>query len=435
MLPKATLIRLLQLRSFAILGQLLAILIVHLGLDLELPLAANLSVISLLVLINGLFWRQIRTVGDAPQRLVFVHLLVDIAGLTLLLYLNGGYSNPFSALYLLPLALAATLLSSVQVWALTGMAAVGYSLNLFFYIPLPHYHGILGDQFHLHLLGMWLGFIIGAAVIAYFLVSMSRELRRRERALNDAMAVAGKREQLAALGVMAASTAHDLGTPLSTVQMLVEELLEPTEGEPTRARENLQLIKSQVERCNNALRELRFGANRGLLSGDDAIDVEGPVDPVAELESLIDEWSLMSPGLQVEFKPDQDSLPSSPACHRLPAVAVDTLRRGLVAMLDNALDAQADRVAVEYRCSDDTLLLRLTDNGEGVAGHVIESLGEPYLTTRGEGRGLGLYLIAYLVDRLGGSIRVARRAQRGSVAEILLPVHSLRPTGEQQHGR
>ena len=103
-------------------------------------------------------------------------------------------------------------------------------------------------------------------------------------------------------------------------------------------------------------------------------------------------------------------------------------------MLDNALDAQADRVVVEYRCADDTLLLRLTDNGEGVAGHVIENLGEPYLTTRGEGRGLGLYLIAYLVDRLGGSIRIARRAQRGTVAEILLPVLPLRPAGEQQHG-
>jgi two-component system sensor histidine kinase RegB len=168
--------------------------------------------------------------------------------------------------------------------------------------------------------------------------------------------------------------------------------------------------------------------------GDAAADVEDPVDPVAELESLIDEWSLISPGLQVEFKQNYGPLSPSPSCHHLSAVAVDTLRRGLVAMLDNAVDAQADHVAVEYRCSDDTLLLRLTDNGEGVARHVIENLGEPYLTTRGEGRGLGLYLIAYMVDRLGGSIHVARQEQRGSVAEILLPVDRLGPLGMQRHG-
>ena len=430
LLPKATLIRLLQLRSIAIVGQLMAILVARFGLGLDLPLAANFTLISLLALINLLFWYQLRMVSAHPQRLVFAHLLVDIAGLTLLLYLNGGYSNPFSALYLLPLALAATLLPPLQVWVLAGLAVAGYSWNMFFFLPLPHYHGPFGDQFHLHLLGMWFGFVIGAVVIAYFLVGMSRELRRREQVLTHATGVAARREQVAALGALAASTAHNLGTPLSTVQVLVGELLEGCEDGQVEQREALQLIKTQIERCSFALREIRFGAD-GDVSPDNCLGKDiGPVDIAALLRAAINEWSLFSPQLRVEFDAATAGaeIPSSSLLGSIPSATVETLKRGLVALLDNAADAQASYVKVKYEQRDTELVLQLADDGEGVAEQVIDKIGEPYVTTRGGGRGLGLYLLTYLVDRLGGTLSLNNCSEQGTEARITLPVGDRSPS-------
>jgi len=424
LLPKATLIRLLQLRSLAILGQSLTILVAQFGLGLALPLAANFTVITILVLINLLFWRQIRAATANLERLVFSHLLVDIAGLTLLLYLNGGYSNPFSALYLLPLALAATLLPPLYVWVLAGLAVAGYSWNMFFFLPLPHYHGPFGDQFHLHLLGMWFGFVIGAGVIAYFLVGMGRELRRREQALTRATIEAARREQIAALGALAASTAHDLGTPLSTVQLLVGELLELAGDEPTEQRENLLLIKSQIERCSRALREIRFGVDGDLSQDGDPNNGVDAVDMASLLQGSVEEWSLFSPQLRIEFAADpaESGTRSESWPEKIPAAAVETLKRGLVALLDNAADAQATDVKVEYEQGEFELVLRVTDDGEGVVTQIVEKIGEPYVTTRGGGRGLGLYLLTYMVDRLGGRLCLNNLAGRGTVAEITLPL-------------
>ncbi|RLA09287.1 MAG: hypothetical protein DRQ54_03120 [Gammaproteobacteria bacterium] len=432
MISKITLLRLFQLRSLAIAGQLVAILVAQFWLGLDLPLVANFSVIGGLTLINLLLWWQIRLATINPQWLIFGHLLADIVGLTLLLYLNGGYSNPFSALYLLPLAMAAALIPVAQVWMLAGLAVAGYTLNMLFYQPLPHYHGPFGDQFHLHLVGMWLGFVIGAGVIAYFLAGMGRELRRQQQALTQARMLVARREQVAALGALAASAAHELGTPLSTIKVLVGELLETAGGEP---QQNLQLIKSQVDRCSRALGEIRF-----------AVEGDGPVDDnegigLAELATLlqraIDEWSVFSPQVRVEFFGDFTA-PVSPSARRaeeskVSMAAVDALKRGLITVLDNSADAGADNVRAEYLHGDGRVVLRLMDDGEGIASQVIDNIGEPYVTTRGRGRGLGLYLVSYMLDSLGGSLQLTNSVNRGAVAELTIMLHAgLTPTLRDQ---
>ena len=202
----ANLHRLCVLRIIAIVGQIGAVALAITYFDLPVPLAPLCAIVGGLAVFNVATWLWLRHGYQATTRGVFLQLLVDVAALTGLLYFSGGATNPFVFLYLLPLTIAATAVPGHYTWALVAVTIACYSLLMVFFVPLPQEHSH-DAGFGLHVFGMWFGFVLGAALIGYFVVGMGSTLRRQERALAEAREQALRSERLVACNSRIAASA------------------------------------------------------------------------------------------------------------------------------------------------------------------------------------------------------------------------------------
>ena len=174
--------RLLVLRNIAVLGQMLMLLLVVYGLGLDLPARAIGGAIALLALLNLLTWLRLQRTWPVTDAELFAQLLLDVLALTVMLYFSGGSTNPFVLVYLLPITLTAAALPGFYTWIMAAITVACYSLLMTAYRPLPHVYTQHGSDFDLHVLGMWLAFVMSAGLIAYFVVKMSQTLRDRDHA-------------------------------------------------------------------------------------------------------------------------------------------------------------------------------------------------------------------------------------------------------------
>jgi two-component system sensor histidine kinase RegB len=236
------------LRLCAIAGQSAAVLVVAQGLGLAIPeLHLFVGIGALAVFAAGAAWRltQRWPVGE-PETVA--HVAVDTLVLGYLLYFTGGASNPFVTLLLVPIALSAAALSMRGVMAVAALSGLAYLLLLYWYVPLPmlHMHGF--TDFHLHVAGMAVNFVITALMLGFFITRLATALRAqqaevqrvRERALRD--------EGILAIATQAAGAAHEMNTPLSTLRTLLPELRRE-HADDTALAADLALLETQVERC------------------------------------------------------------------------------------------------------------------------------------------------------------------------------------------
>lgn len=388
--------RLILLRNVAVAGQALTICFVHFGLEMTLPLYPNLLILILLLAGNLWAWSFLSR-GANPEAKHFASQLgFDILGLTALLYLNGGYTNPFAFLYLLPLAVAATLLPARYVWSLALLAIGGYSLTMFLYLPLPPYSGIFGDSFHLHLVGMWISFVIGAGIIAVFIEALARNNRQHQAELSKAREAALHNEKIVALGALAAGTAHELSTPLSTIAVLANDLttdLRERGLQDSQEYRDLRILTSQINRCKELLDSSLdiSGSPRALQAEQIALD--------AFVDSLINQWREQHQDVEVKLQ----WLASSPT----PELILDqTFRLTIINLLNNAREADATEINCSLDWNAEQIGLTLQDNGRGIEEQTARKAGIPHISDKGEGRGLGLFLTKSLINRLGGEFLI-----------------------------
>src|SRR3989344_178185 len=212
--------RLVVLRCIVLAGQFLAVWVAVTSLHMALPLRPLMAIIAGMALLNFLTWLRMQRPWTVGENELFIHLALDVAVLTALLYFSGGSTNPFVILYLLPLALTAAALPAGYAWAMVGVSLACYTWLMFYYIPLPHSH----DDFGLHVLGMWLGFLLSAGLIAWFAVRMGETRRSRDRLLAQMREDELRNERIVALGRPAAGAAHELGTPLATMAAVTKEM-------------------------------------------------------------------------------------------------------------------------------------------------------------------------------------------------------------------
>ncbi len=404
------------LRTFAIAGQVLMILGVHYGLGMPLWLPADFLVIGLYALTGAGLWLAALRGRPATTPVLLRALLVDVVALTAILALNGGYTNPFAFFYLLPLAIGAALLPPVPLTILAGACLAGYSALAVIYQPLPRYEGLFGNNYTLHLLGMWGGFAIAVAAVAIFVGFMAHTARRSQRALAAARERALKDQQVAALGALAAGSAHELGTPLSTMQTLVAELLrEETDADKRR---DLALLRDQVLRCRDSLR--RATASAGEARPEQA----GPQRLDRYLDELIARCRADCPDARLHC-----ALPSHPA----PAVLVhDALTQSLLSLIVNAVEAGGEspvHLQAEWTARDWTL--RIVDSGPGIEPRY--RTPRLWSSSKGHGRGLGLFLAEYVIGAAGGELRLEPGTRGGTCVTVTLPrdLDTRRPVWDQ----
>jgi two-component system sensor histidine kinase RegB len=409
------------LRSLAIIGQLVTIAVVQTFVGVHLPLPAMLLVIGLEMVFNGLTWLRVSRQRPESNLELFGQLWVDLGALSALLFLSGGTTNPFVSLYLPSLAIAAAVLPwHLMLW-LAAFAVACYAVLGFDSVPLNLDNP--ANLFDYYRAGMWVNFTVSVGLIAWFVARMSRALRHRDAALGNAQQRLLRDERAVALGVQAATVAHEIGTPLSTIAMLSEELRDAARTDKGLApyTADLELLEQQMSLCTSALARLRSRAS-----------APGSRQPVGEwLESFAQQWRLRHPHVKFE------RLGTPPAeAHLDDTVAVSQI---LTILLDNAARASRDHVTLAATLSqqDERIEFEVCDSGPGIPASLRGSLGAmPVDSTQG-GHGVGLYLAFSAAARLGGSIELAdvkETRPRGTRAVLRLPVAGRQLSGAGRKG-
>ncbi len=398
-----------RLRWWAVAGQVITILLAREFVSTPLPMVRLIGVCLILGVANLAVQLWLDGGGRPTERACALNLLGDIFALTALLAASGGRENPFAVLYLVHITIGAIVLRArwSVLLALASIAAFS-ALQI-----LPSHPLVLrGDTELLGLRGRWIAFVVAAAFISTFSLRMSESLRRRGEELDRARSDAEAAERLAALGTLAAGTAHELNTPLGTIQILAGELAAQLEGDRQSEAEE---IRRQVRRCKEII--------SNMLAPRGGADVEEPkefeVAPV--LEAAVRRWQEGRPGPQPQIQVEPAV---ARARVRLPVRAFE---QAIANLLDNAAEATEGRSARDVRVSlarlRDDVVLTVADNGVGVPEALLRRIGEPFFTTKepGRGTGLGLYLARHVVERQGGGMRVESAEGEGTRVTLTVP--------------
>ena len=410
---RQNLIRLSSIRAVALLGQIVALIYFTQISPIGLPATAIAVVLAVYASVTAATWQRSRMQVPITDNEFFTHLLADILFFSLLLYFSGGASNPFISYYLIPISIAAITLSrrySIFV-ALTAMVA--YSLLLKYYMPIAalapsHHHGA-GDN-SLHILGMWANFAISAAIIIYFISRMASALKIQQQEIALQREAQLRDEQLLAVGTLAAGTAHELGTPLNTMKLLVDEML--VDKMPVD-NSDLALLNQQIDQCKTTLKQLLTTAEESQSSQLKAQSV------TTYFSTVVERWQLMRPTLKanINFKDCADSY----------AIFHPTIAQSILNLLNNAADAST-HVDVNISWNTDTATIDIRDYGTGFDPAKMDSLGEAFVTDKADGLGLGLFLSQATLTRFGGSVSLqniaASDSQSGTLTSILLPLEA-----------
>jgi two-component system sensor histidine kinase RegB len=404
---------LIRLRWAAIAGQLVTIGAVHFVMRLDLPLVALLALVAVEVGSNVVCAALARRRRPRQAWLAAV-MGLDVLLFSGLIYLTGGPSNPFSFLYLIPIALASITVRAAWTWALVALS-LGCSAFLFAaHEPLP-----LGDHarhMSLHLQGMWVAFGVAASFIVYFLLRVRRALERHERELDAARAAAQRQEKLASLATLAAGAAHELLTPLSTIAVIAgdlqRDLAQP--GASARAVEDARLVRAEVERCRSIIERMRADA------GDTAGEGFASIPVAALVETAMDGVS----DARVAVRPEI----SATVVDRVLTVPPRAVGQALLALIENAQQASppGDAVVLRVAPAGGRIRFEISDRGAGMPAEVLARVGEPFFTTKpaGKGMGLGVFLARAVADRLGGEVTITSAPGTGTSVVFALPLEA-----------
>ena len=398
------------IRWVAVAGQLAALLFTHSILKFELPLLPAIAVIGSSAIVNFYHIHAAQR-RRLYQQANFLELGFDVIQIAALLYLTGGLLNPFSILILAPVVVSAAVLRQKSTLLLVGLVAVSVSFLAISYHPLDWDQPV--DFPTLYLAGLWLALIISSCFIAGYTWWVASSARRISSALADAKLALVKEQQSRALGALATSAAHKLGSPLNTITVVAHELsrdIKPNDS----IYEDVKLLCAEIERCRVILSEI--DSHMSLKS----LDIETPESITTLIEEII--YSRLSP-TQTNFKLVYDRAKSIPAVRRRPELV-----HALENLLQNADEFSAHDVMVNIEWTAIDLHISITDDGPGYTRATLARAGQPWNSTRAgqeEHRGLGLFIARSLLESIGGSISFANDRLGGGKVGIILPRESI----------
>jgi len=423
LLPKTTsaaadenLRHLLSLRALNVSGQLVAILSAIYYLDIVLPIDP-LAIILTSLLVWSLFsLLLLKKPAKVTDNTFFFQLVVDVVALTGLLYFTGGATNPFAWFLLVPHSIASTLLSRRYVWLMAVITSLSYTLIVFYYEPLVHLdHPMemgIGDHFADHVVGMWIGFVLSTFLMAYFVAGMAESLRKRNKLLADMQERIFRDERLVALGTLATGAAHELGTPLGTMDVVAHELeLELHQEGDEDSRKKLLIIQGQIKRCKNVLMTITETATVDKYDSGQLL----PVDEY--LAHVVNRWKISN--LNIHLIQGMCGKGSAPMI-----ISDVALTRALLNILDNAAYVSPDHISLTLDWDARTIYVTIEDDGCGMSEQQLDRLGKHTVSSKEEGLGLGIYITKATVERLGGSISWKNREKGGVLVDISLPLNT-----------
>src|SRR5215212_76949 len=402
---------LLRLRWLAIIGQTIAVLVVYYAIEFPLPIWACLSVVA--VSFKQKIALRVRfslTQRLEPERAAWL-LAFDIAELAVLLFLTGGLENPFAFLFLAPVMLSATALPPRITIMLGAFAVLCATVLVFVHYPLPWDADDPLELPWIYLLGVWLSILLAIGFIGVYAWQITEESRQIAEALAATELVLAREQHLSQLDGLAAAAAHELGTPLSTISVVVKELELALEANSPHI-DDVRLLREQAQRCRDILSKLTE-----LSAGE-------PFDRTP-LPALIEEVVAPHRNFGIDINVSMPPRSGPPMGARNPAVLY-----GLGNILENAIDYAQARVEVTADWSDDDVAVTISDDGPGFAPEIMDRIGEPYVKSSkrrrlnggGEttGLGLGFFIAKTLLERSGATVEFENRSfpDRGAVIRV-----------------
>ena len=416
-----------RLRWLAVLGQILAVSLVSAGLGFPLPMGPCLFLISLSAWLNVFLSIRYPARHRLSVRFAAATLAYDIVQLAALLYLTGGIDNPFSMLLVAPVTVSAATLPLKNTIVLGLIAIVAAVFITFQSEPLPWRASDVILIPPLYRLGILSAVVSSITFLALYAWRISKEGRLMSTALAATELVLAREQKLHALDGLAAAAAHELGTPLSTIYLVTSEMQRQTQAEHPFY-DDLTLLKEQSKRCREILQKL---TRRNPEEQD-------PLHSILPVEEMLNEAAGPYQGgrvpIVVTARPAIDvpnTARKEPVGARRPGVIY-----GLGNIIENAADFAATRVDIAAEWTADAVIVTVMDDGPGFQPELIDSIGEPYVTTRGPGHkkthdgftgrkatglGLGFFIAKTLLERSGARLALENRSPplHGAVIRVV----------------
>ncbi|HVY42361.1 MAG TPA: ActS/PrrB/RegB family redox-sensitive histidine kinase [Hyphomicrobiaceae bacterium] len=414
-----------RLRWFGVVGQLVTVIAVYWGLGFVLPVGLCLALIAISAWVNVF----LRVLYPARYRLspTFATTLLawDIVELAALLYLTGGIENPFTFLIVAPVTVSAATLPARNTVLLGVLAIVAAGVLVEQHMPLP-WHA--QEEFalpRLYRIGMIASVVAGMIFLALYAARLSKESRQMSAALSATEHVLAREQKLHALDGLAAAAAHELGTPLATIALVTKELERDTESMP-QIQEDIALLRAQAERCREILRKLTRRP-----SEQDPHHVSLPVTQL--IQEAAAPYQTLSAKVEISARAvagTEGAGAREPVGERKPGVIY-----GLGNLIENAVDFARERVEITARWNEREVVVAISDDGPGFSSEIMDTLGDPYVTTRSSreaqtddneeasGLGLGFFIAKTLLERSGARLSLENREApaHGAIVRITWP--------------
>ena len=393
---------LIKIRWIAIFGQFLAIFIVSIILKIQIPFIETLTIILLSVAVNFYSYFEERKNKSISNIKAFSFLLFDTLQLGFLLFLTGGILNPFSILILAPVITSASYLPALMTVILSSISIfIIITLN-FYFVPLD-----LGKEFYLpqiYSFGLVASLIITVIFIAIYAYLFASSSRKISNALSISKLQILNQKKITEVGSLSAAAAHELGTPLNTIFLILIDLLKEKKLiDDKNIVKDIILLKSQAERCREILQ--RFSKNPLKLRDKFLEKVK-----ITDLIKLNFEKFNKNKKLNIIITPKNDE----------PEIIYkDEIMYALGNIIQNAIFYSKKIVTVELNYNKINVKIIITDDGSGFSKDIIDKLGEPYISKNNQGMGLGIFIAKNLIENMGGNLGFYNSKDDKAVVEII----------------
>ena len=398
-----------NLRWIGIIGQMISIYLVYFYFQFRFDFIYS-NIIIILGIFSNIYLTFIYKKTQLSERSALIFLLIDIFQLGGLLYLTGGIINPFIIFLLIPSVFASSNLSFKTNFLIVAITTIIIIFLTFKAKTLPF---PLNQHFHVdpyYYYSIPIALIIALIFLNYFAIIFGSESRKRKEALNKMEEVMAKEHEMLSLGGQAAAAAHSLGTPLSTIKIIVQELKHQLKNEKDII-QDIELLSSQVERCNEILKKLSLNPNEE----DDFIDVSLSIREY--LKEIITSFKETSEN-EFIFNLDQDS--NSKKISKSIEIVY-----GLRNFIGNANKFCSKKVFITLKSNNENTEISIEDDGRGYPNDILSKIGEPYLKSpstssdKKTGLGLGIFIGKTLLEKNFAYIN-CRNSKTRSGAEVII---------------
>ncbi len=393
---------LITIRWIAIFGQFIAIFFVSFIVKIQIPFFETLSIILLSVAVNFFSYYEERKNKSISNIKAFSYLLFDTLQLGFLLFLTGGIINPFSILILAPVITSASYLPALMTVILSVISIIIIIILNFFFIPLN-----LGIKFYLpqiYNIGLVASLIITVIFIAIYAYLFASSSRKISNALSVSKLQILNQKKMTEVGSLSAAAAHELGTPLNTIFLILNDLLKEKKLiEDKNIVNDIILLKSQADRCKEILQ--RFSKNPLKLK-----------DKFLEKVKISD---LIKINFEKFNKNKKLILQIHPSNSESEIIYKDEIMYALGNIIQNSIFYSKETTTVNLNYLKHIVKINVSDDGSGFSKEIIDKLGEPYISKNNQGMGLGIFIAKNLIENMGGNINFYNSKDNNAVVEII----------------